>query len=74
MGSSISDLWETNGVKVNHPRSRLGFDAFESRSTLADPRPSTIYDTRAHAYMLAVYPPNRSEINGSPTDVKQELI
>ena len=30
--------WETNGVKVNHPTPRLGFDAFESRSTLADPR------------------------------------
>jgi len=28
--------WETNGVKVNHPTPRLGFDAFESRSTLAD--------------------------------------
>ncbi|MGI9269634.1 MAG: hypothetical protein ACR2PE_03810 [Porticoccus sp.] len=30
--------WETNGVKVNHPTPRLGFNAFESRSTLADPR------------------------------------
>jgi len=27
--------WETNGVKVNHPTPRLGFDAFESRTTLA---------------------------------------
>ena len=27
--------WETNGVKVNHPTPRLGYDAFESRTTLA---------------------------------------
>ena len=55
--------WETNGVKVNHPTPRLGFDAFESRSTLADLRSSTIYDIRAYAYMLAVYPPTRPEIS-----------
>jgi len=32
-------------------------------STGSGIRPSTIYDTRAHAYMLAVYPPTRSGIN-----------
>ncbi len=35
--------WETNGVKVNHPTPRLGYDAFESRSTLADPRSARLH-------------------------------
>ena len=39
--------WETNGVKVNHPTPRLGFDAFESRSTLADPRSSATAPARS---------------------------
>ena len=41
--------WETNGVKVNHPTPRLGFDAFESRSTLADPRSITTGNLQACA-------------------------
>jgi len=34
-------------------------------TTLTDPRSSTIYDTRAYAYMLAVYPPTRPGISCS---------
>ena len=37
----------------------------EHRSGLTDPRSSTIYNTRARAHMLAVYPPTRPGISST---------
>jgi len=56
--------WETNGVKVNHPTPRLGFDAFESRSTLADPRKHFAY-SNPYAVRLCKYRLHRWNIHAS---------
>ena len=53
--------WETNGVKVNHPTPRLGFDAFESRSTLADPRPALADAWTIPRHLILLYVSTKSD-------------